>query len=106
MTEIRTEPKCLVRERIDVVGPPRASYMHKEWDDGLVQYYAIRDMGDAGEQWQTADTTEAEWAEIAKTHPPQATYPNSDWGAGFPGAGDHWKDIPAWKRGERALPDA
>ena len=88
--------KCLVRERIDIEGDPRRSYMHKVWEDGLVQFYAISYMADPV---GSMDMTEADWLQLAKTHPPQATYVNSEWGDGLPGAGDKWALIPANERG-------
>ena len=87
--------KCLVRERIDVEGDPRVSYMHKVWEDGLIQYFAIRDMPDPVFE---RPFTETDWLVLCQTHEPQATYENSEWGDGLPGAGDKWKDIPAWER--------
>lgn len=85
--------KCLVRERIDFEENPRCSYMHKVWDDGTVEYYMI--MAENNDiRW----IAEPEWLAACKTHEPQATYVNSAWGDGLPGAGAIWEDIPAWER--------
>lgn len=92
--------KCLIRERIDIEGSdPKMSYLHKVYDDGETLFYSIT--GDASSK--AADISEAEWLELLKTHEPQATYPNSEWGDGMPGAGAKWATIPADRRGEEPV---
>jgi hypothetical protein len=88
--------KILVRERIDVDNSDdyrRVSYMHKAWDDGTAEYYAIYAV--TSRDYEDRDITEAKWLKLCEAHEPQATYENSDWGAGLPGAGDKWASIQA-----------
>jgi hypothetical protein len=84
-----------VRERIDIEDGGRRSLMHKVWVDGVVEHYAIVEEGAV---WTLREVEEPEWLKAAETHPPQATYENSEWGDGLPGAGDKWAFVPAAER--------
>ena len=82
--------------------------MHKVWDDGTEMFFLIRETDELVHFKDEAlppqpvterqGITEAEWLELCKTHEPQATYENSEWGDGLPGAGAIWAEIPAADR--------
>jgi len=89
------------RERIDIEGEPRKSYLHKiflsDTSDEVIEeeFYSLTLHGVETEH---RDITRVEWDEVVASHPPQPTYPNSEWGDGLPEAGDIWAGIPAAER--------
>jgi hypothetical protein len=90
--------RIITRDRIDVDGDPKVSYMHKVWISDISEDVIQEDFFRISTDSESAPISKEQWEEIAATHPPQPTYENSDWGSGLPGRGNQWAAIPAADR--------